>query len=257
LASLKSIRKFAKKFLAQDLPLHVLILNAGIMACPLSYTKGTIIATFAPLFVYTHVLMIKHCFKDGFEMQFGVNHLGHFLLANLLLDKIKRSSPARVVVLSSSGHTLGSICWDDINAKKSYSEWRRYGQSKLANILFARELQRQLDEEGAAVHVNCVHPGGVNTDLARHSGRFISVMAAVFFKTVEQGAATTIYAAIHPNTAQAKGVYFADCAESTTSKEACNMDDAKRLWQVSSEMVNLQSALKKCYKKQVKNESNV
>lgn len=116
--------------------------NAGVMASPKAMTK------------------------DGFEQQIGVNHMGHFLLTNLLLDLLKISAPSRIVVVSSLFHLYGRINKEDLNSEKSYWRWIAYGQSKLANILFTKELARQL--EGTSVTVNALHPGAVNTELARH-----------------------------------------------------------------------------------------
>ena len=104
--------------------------------------------------------------KDGFEQQIGVNHMGHFLLTNLLLDLLKISAPSRIVVVSSLFHLYGRINKEDLNSEKSYWKWIAYGQSKLANILFTKELARQL--EGTSVTVNALHPGAVNTELQRH-----------------------------------------------------------------------------------------
>lgn len=133
LASMDSIREFSRRFHSVENNLHILINNAGIMACPKALTK------------------------DGFEMQLGTNHLGHFLLTNLLLDLLKASAPSRVVVVSSCLHQIGRIKKDDLNSEKSYWKWTVYGQSKLANILFAKELARRL--QGTGVTVNALHPG--------------------------------------------------------------------------------------------------
>lgn len=141
LSSMESIRQFSKKFHELESKLHILICNAGIMACPRGMTK------------------------DGFEAQIGTNHMGHFLLTNLLLDLLKQSAPSRVVVVSSLFHWYGRIKKDDLNSEKSYNRWLAYGQSKLANILFTRELSKRL--EGTGVTANSLHPGGVNTELAR------------------------------------------------------------------------------------------
>ena len=141
LASLESIRDFSKKFHELEAQLHILINNAGVMGCPKALTK------------------------DGFEMQIGTNHMGHFLLTNLLLDLLKQSSPSRIIVLSSLFHWYGRINKEDLNSEKSYWKWAAYGQSKLANILFARELAKKL--AGTGVTVNCVHPGAVRTGLTR------------------------------------------------------------------------------------------
>jgi retinol dehydrogenase 12 len=141
LASMASIHEFSKKYHQLESQLHVLINNAGIMAVPKAMTK------------------------DGFEMQIGTNHLGHFLLTNLLLDLLKQSSPSRVVNVSSMFHWYGRINKDDLNSEKSYWRWLAYGQSKLANILFTRELSKRL--EGSGVTVNSLHPGAVKTELTR------------------------------------------------------------------------------------------
>jgi NAD(P)-dependent dehydrogenase (short-subunit alcohol dehydrogenase family) len=137
LSSLKSIHRFSQEFYDRENKLHILINNAGVMACPRSLTK------------------------DGFETQLGVNHLGHFLLTNLMLDALKAAAPSRVVVVSSSGHKLVSgINRDDLMSETSYSKIKAYGQSKLANILFAAELARRM--QGTGVTVNSCHPGMSN-----------------------------------------------------------------------------------------------
>jgi NAD(P)-dependent dehydrogenase (short-subunit alcohol dehydrogenase family) len=133
LTSMDSIREFAKNFQEIESRLHILVCNAGIMAVEKGKTK------------------------DGFEMQIGVNHLGHFLLTNLLLDLLKMSSPSRIVVVSSSLHKTGKINKEDLMSEKSYGRWSAYGQSKLANVLFAKELAKKLD--GTGVTVNSLHPG--------------------------------------------------------------------------------------------------
>lgn len=154
LASLKSVRSFAQSVLKEGMPIHTLILNAGVMALP--DRKQT---------------------EDGYEYQFGVNHLGHFLLANLLMDKLieggSAADPARVISLSSSAHQIPSqLLKGDLGDLQSYeySAWGAYGQSKLANVLFAYELDRRCRERGLPVVANAVHPGVVNTELARYMG---------------------------------------------------------------------------------------
>lgn len=146
LSSLESIRQFSKKFHEMETQLHILINNAGVMACPRALTK------------------------DGFEMQIGTNHMGHFLLTNLLLDLLKQSSPSRIVNVSSLFHWYGRINREDLNSEKSYWKWIAYGQSKLANILFTRELSKKL--EGSGVTANVLHPGAVRTGLTRDIGWF-------------------------------------------------------------------------------------
>lgn len=142
LNSLESVRTFANNFLNEESKLDILINNAGVMATPKLLTK------------------------DGYELQFGVNHLGHFLLTNLLLETLKKSAPSRIVVVTSSIYLFGSINKADLNSEKAYSKVGAYAQSKLANLLFTKELAAKL--EGTNVIVNCCHPGVVKTELGRH-----------------------------------------------------------------------------------------
>ena len=142
LASLQSVREFAAKILEEEARLDLLINNAGVMMCPYTLTD------------------------DGFELQFGVNHLAHFLLTNLLLERMKEAPDARIVNVSSLGHSLGKINFDDLKSERSYNSLTAYGQSKLANILFTRQLAKRM--EGTSVTAYALHPGGVRTELARH-----------------------------------------------------------------------------------------
>ena len=148
LASLDSVRKFAAKILEEEPHINILINNAGVMAIP----KRTLT-------------------QDGFEMQFATNHLGHFLLTNLLLDRIKEAPSARIVNVSSTAHHRGNIDLDNLNSEKSYTPWKAYGTSKLANILFTRSLAKQL--KGTGVTANVLHPGVISTELARHINPFL------------------------------------------------------------------------------------
>ncbi|XP_059667799.1 short-chain dehydrogenase TIC 32 B, chloroplastic-like [Cornus florida] len=225
LCSMKSIRAFADKFHALNLPLNVLINNAGVMFCPYQLSE------------------------DGIEMQFATNHLGHFLLTNLLLDKMKGTAKAtgiegRIVNLSSIAHLHtyeGGISFDKINDQRSYSDKKAYGQSKLANILHANELSRRLQEEGANITVNSVHPGLIMTNLMRHSAllmRVLKVFTCPMWKNVPQGAATTCYVALHPKLKGVTGKYFLDCNEYTPSKLATDEVLAKKLWDFSNKLVN-------------------
>ena len=142
LASLTSVRQFAARILKEEPQLDILINNAAVMVCPYMKTE------------------------DGFEMQFGVNHLGHFLLTNLLLDRLKEAPAARIVNVSSRGYTFGKINFEDLQSEQSYEPWSAYGRSKLANILFSRSLAKRL--EGTNVTINSLHPGMVRTELGRH-----------------------------------------------------------------------------------------
>ena len=143
LASLDSVRKFAAKILEEEPHIDILINNAGVMAIPKRMLT-----------------------QDGFEMQFGTNHLGHFLLTNLLLDRIKEAPSARIVNVSSKAHIRGNLDFDNLNSEKSYTPWLAYGNSKLANILFTRSLAKRL--EGTGVMTNSLHPGLIMTELSRH-----------------------------------------------------------------------------------------
>lgn len=147
LADMASIRAFSKKFHDLENHLSILINNAGVLS-PLSRTN------------------------DGFELNMGVNHLGHFLLTNLLLDLLKSSEPSRVIVISSSLHSVGSINREDFNSEKHFvGSWRAYGDSKLANLLFMRRLSKIL--EGTGVTVNALCPGPVNTDATKYLNVFM------------------------------------------------------------------------------------
>ncbi|GMP85415.1 hypothetical protein CsSME_00038580 [Camellia sinensis var. sinensis] len=199
--------------------------NAGVMFCPYQLSE------------------------DGIEMQFATNHLGHFLLTNLLLDKMKDTARAtgiegRIVNLSSIAHLHTyekGIQFDKINDQASYSDKKAYGQSKLANILHANELSRRLQEEGANITVNSVHPGLIMTNLMRHSFFLMSlfkVFTYLLWKNVPQGAATTCYVALHPKLKGVTGKYFLDCNEWPASKFATDEALAKKLWDFSNKLVN-------------------
>ncbi|XP_059296609.1 short-chain dehydrogenase TIC 32 B, chloroplastic-like [Lycium ferocissimum] len=225
LSSLKSVKAFADNFLALNLPLNILINNAGIMFCPFQLSK------------------------DGIEMQFATNHLGHFYLTKLLLDKMKETARAtgiegRIVNLSSVAHLIcppQGIQFNNINEKKSYQDKVAYGQSKLANLLHANELSRRLQEEGANITVNSVHPGLIMTNLMRHSAflmRILRVFTCFLWKNVPQGAATTCYVALHPSLKGVTGRYFVDCNEYKPSKLAQDEVLARNLWDFSNDLVN-------------------
>ncbi|XP_041353528.1 retinol dehydrogenase 13-like [Gigantopelta aegis] len=223
LASLASIRAFAKYINANESHLEVLINNAGIMGCPKSLTE------------------------DGFEMQLGVNHLGHFLLTNLLLDLLKKSAPSRIITVSSIAHKWGDIHFDDLNSVKHYDPRAAYEQSKLANVLFTIELAKRL--EGTGVTANCLHPGIVNTDLSRHmsisksvvSGGILSPLKWFIMKTPIQGAQTTLFLAIDPSVEKVSGKYFSDMHVKDIALQAKDEAAAKRLWAISEKWTRLSS----------------
>uniref|UniRef100_H3D810 Retinol dehydrogenase 12, like n=1 Tax=Tetraodon nigroviridis TaxID=99883 RepID=H3D810_TETNG len=216
LADSQSIREFAEAVNQGEPRLDILINNAGVMVCPYGKTA------------------------DGFEMQMGVNHLGHFLLTHLLLDLIKRSAPARIITVSSMAHAWSSIDLDDINSEKSYDKRRAYSQSKLANVLFTRSLAQRL--EGTGVTTYSLHPGVVQTDLWRHlSGpeQFLMRFAKPFSKNSVQGAQTTIYCAVEPSLEKESGGYYSDCAPASCSAAAKNDDLAQKLWELSCQLLSL------------------
>jgi NAD(P)-dependent dehydrogenase (short-subunit alcohol dehydrogenase family) len=217
LASLDSVREFAAGW---EGPIDILINNAGIMIPPLSRTA------------------------DGFEMQFGTNHLGHFALTNLLLPEVT----GRVVTVSSSAHRMGKIDFSDLNWEhKSYNAWRAYGQSKLANLLFTAELQRRLIDAGSDVEANAVHPGYAATNLQSHSeNRLMEVLMWIGNRVIAQddkvGALPTLYAAVAdiPGNSYAGPGGFMESRGAPKlcgrSDAATDMDAARRLWDVSEQL---------------------
>uniref|UniRef100_A0A3B3YWL1 Uncharacterized protein n=2 Tax=Poecilia mexicana TaxID=48701 RepID=A0A3B3YWL1_9TELE len=216
LSDTKSIRAFAQVINKEEKQVNILINNAGIMMCPYSKTV------------------------DGFEMQFGVNHLGHVLLTYLLLDLIKSSAPARIIVVASVAHTWTGLRLDDINSETSYDAIKAYGQSKLANVLFARSLAKRL--QGTGVSVFSLHPGVVQSDLWRHQHQCIQVAVnifRIFTKTTVEGAQTTIFCAVEQGLESQSGNYFSDCAAARCSRTAANDDLAQRLWEVSCDMLGI------------------
>ncbi|KAG8184742.1 hypothetical protein JTE90_019341 [Oedothorax gibbosus] len=219
LASFSSIRKFAQETLRTEPYIHLLINNAGVAGCPKSTTE------------------------EGFEMQFGVNHLGHFLLTKLLLDRIKASAPARIINVASVAHLLGKIDFNDINLDHNYQPLSAYGRSKLANILFTRELAKKL--KGTGVTTYCLHPGAVHTGLGQHLGSSIGQFighvyhgcSKVFFKSPKIGAQTTIYCAVEESLATESGLYYCDCTVIQPSARALDDNLAKKLWEVSESLI--------------------
>ncbi|KAM9839678.1 retinol dehydrogenase 12-like [Aulostomus maculatus] len=216
LSDTRSIRAFAERINKEEKQVNILINNAGIMMCPYSKTV------------------------DGFEMQLGVNHLGHFLLTYLLLDLIKWSVPARIIVVASVAHTWTGLRLDDINSDSSYDTMKAYGQSKLANVLFARSLAKHL--KGTGVSVFSLHPGVVQSDLWRHQHQCIQVAVKIFrifTKTTVEGAQTTIYCAVQPGLEGQSGGYFSDCAPASCSRMASDDDLAQKLWEISCNMLGI------------------
>ncbi|KAJ6643777.1 Retinol dehydrogenase 12 [Pseudolycoriella hygida] len=216
LTSFESIRKFVEDFKKCETKLHILINNAGVMA-----------------------IKNREMTTDGLEMQLGTNHFGHFLLTNLLLDIMKASAPARIINVSSMAHRPRKINRDDLQLEKSYSKWPAYCQSKLANILFTRELAKRL--RGTNVTANSLHPGVVRTELSRHLAivRFAALPLHAFTKTPKSGAQTSIMLAVDPNLEGVTGKYFADCAITKESSAAQCDETAAWLWDVSEKITGV------------------
>lgn len=170
---------------------------------------------------------------DGFELTFGVNHLAPFVLVRSLTALLRRSAPARVVVVASAAHRRGTVNFEDLQAEHRYGGWRAYSQSKLANVLFARELASRLPS--GEVTVNSLHPGVVATKLLLR-GIVPSWLARPFTVTPVEGARTSVYVASAPELEGVTGRYFAACREKEPSKEARDDEVARRLWSVSEEL---------------------
>ncbi|KAG7316218.1 hypothetical protein KOW79_019759 [Hemibagrus wyckioides] len=221
LTSLRSVREFCREIIQEEPKLDVLINNAGVFCCPYSKTE------------------------DGFEMQFGVNHLAHFLLTHLLTELMVRSAPSRILVVSSKLYKYGSIRFDDLNSERSYDPAFCYSQSKLANLLFTRELARRL--EGRGVTVNSLSPGLVRTNLGRHVRvplllkPLLFLVSWLFLKSPEEGAETPLYLACSPDVANVTGKFFSKCREEVLRSKATDDNAAKRLWDQSETMVGIQS----------------
>ncbi|KAM6341583.1 LOW QUALITY PROTEIN: polyprenol dehydrogenase [Podargus strigoides] len=223
LASMKSIRQFVQRFRAKNCPLHVLVNNAGVMLVPERKTE------------------------DGFEEHFGLNYLGHFLLTNLLLDTLKQSGThshnARIITVSSATHYVGKLHLNDLQSRCSYSPHGAYAQSKLALVLFTYRLQHLLTANGSHVTANIVDPGVVNTELYKHVFWVVKVAkwmtAWLFFKTPEEGASTSIYAAVSPEMEGAGGCYLYNEKRTKSADIAYDEELQRRLWTESCKMVGI------------------
>jgi NAD(P)-dependent dehydrogenase (short-subunit alcohol dehydrogenase family) len=232
LADLRSVRSCAEEILARFPVIDVLVNNAGIMAVPQGYTA------------------------QGCELQFGTNHIGHFLFTCLLVPALRRAKAARVVVLTSYAHRYGDVEFNDINYRsRPYDKWQAYGQSKTANALFAVALGRRLQKYG--ITANAVHPGAVKTDLSRAMNAEeldtrITNNTRVHWKTIAQGAATEVWAAVSPDLAGISGKYLEDCHIASMAKDAGQpgylayvLDEtaAEKLWDISEKIVGQRFAL--------------
>lgn len=236
LADPKSVETFVKSFLETGLQIDILINNAAVMACPKMPTS------------------------NGWDLQFAVNHIGHFILTKGLLPALQKSGNARVVTLSSTGHKLSGIRWNDLHFKDSYDKWESYGQSKTAASLLAVELDAQMKEKG--IRAFAVHPGGIFTPLQRHLEKEemialgwlgedgeISEMAKKGFKTPSQGSGTTLWCATSPDLEGMGGVYCENCDIASLQEEgpaarfsgvaewAVDTDEASKLWKRTEEIL--------------------
>ena len=229
LDSLKSVREFAEYLKEKHDSLDILINNAGVMACPHSFTQ------------------------DGFEMQFGTNHLGHFLLTGLLVPILTKGKNPRIVNVSSARHQASGVDFDDLAFEnRDYDKWLSYGQAKTANILHCLGLEKRLSSKG--IHAYSLHPGVIKTKLIRHLGEDdfekinkLVIEGKLIRKNLQEGAATQIYAATAPELEGKGGLYLSDCQIMTVSDEivgqhalrsfAFDTELAEKLWSVSENMV--------------------
>ncbi len=231
LNSLASVRSAAEQALTRWSKLHILINNAGVMATPYSHTE------------------------DGFETQFGTNHLGHFLFSRLLLPALRAAAPARVIMVSSVAHRRSDVHFEDLNyQERTYEKWEAYGQSKTANILFAVAWNQLHSPDG--ITANALHPGGIITGLQKFLPKeeqlamgWIDEQGKVnpLFKNIEQGAATSVWAAVASELNGIGGLYLEDCREALAfnsaqpyagySPYALDIERAEQLWKVSEDMV--------------------
>ena len=232
LADPVSVNHFVNEYKNADSSLDILINNAAVMACPQMPTK------------------------EGWDLQFAVNHIGHFILTKGLLSIMAKSSDARIVTLSSTGHKLSGIQWEDVHFDESYDKWKAYGQSKTAASLLAVEISNKMKNEGIKTY--SVHPGGIFTPLQRHLEKEemialgwlgedgeLSEMAAANFKSPTQGAATSLWCATSPILNNVSGVYCENCDVAVRQEDgpsaryvgvadwAVDTDEASKLWELT------------------------
>jgi NAD(P)-dependent dehydrogenase (short-subunit alcohol dehydrogenase family) len=216
LAHLDSVRGGAREFLDSGRPIHFLFNNAGVM------------------------LPDRRETRDGFEAHLGINHLGHFLFTTLLLDRVLESAPARIVNVSSDALHFASLSpeLDDLNwESRRFSGWRSYGDSKLMNLLFAKELNRRLESRGVVAHA--LHPGMVRTELARDQPWWMLIVGLLMWPAMKdpaRGAATSLYAATAPELADHGGGYFSNCRPAREGPLAGNRELAELLWERSEDL---------------------
>ncbi len=216
LSAQAAIRQLVQDFKGQYQQLHVLVNNAGGFFLNRAETV------------------------DKLEYTFAFNHLGYFLLTNLLLDVLKASAPARIVNVSSNAQNGAKIHFDNLQLEHGYAGMKAYGQSKVANVMFTYELARRL--AGTGVTANVLHPGVIRTGFGKNNGpiyNFFYGLVSPFLKSPEQGAATSIYLASSPEVEGVTGKYFIDKKPVNSSQVSYDQDAAKRLWQVSAQLTGL------------------
>ena len=217
LSSQKEIKRAANEFKSLNIPLHILLNNAGLINME---RKETV---------------------DGFEEVFALNHLAYYSLTQLLLDNIKNGSPSRIVNVSSGAHAfVKGFNFDDVQSLSSYKPFQVYGYSKLANILFTKKLASLLKDEN--VSVNCLHPGVVGTAFGQNNGSLQKVLffiAKPFIRSPEKGAESSVYLCSSPEVSNTTGEYFYNCKIEKTTKWARSEEDADRLWLLSRELTGI------------------
>jgi NAD(P)-dependent dehydrogenase (short-subunit alcohol dehydrogenase family) len=230
LSDLGSGRQFADSFLTRFSSLSLLINNAGVMGVPYAKTK------------------------DGFELQFGTNHLGHFALTGLLLPALLKDGQARIVTVSSGAHLNAQLDFDDLQSEQGYRRWRAYGRSKLANLLFSYELQRRLEASGVKTISAASHPGWAATSLAtksvgarhQHLGKIVQGLFNVGAQSAARGALPTLYAATEPSVQGGEfigpigmGGMRGYPGRARSSDRSHNTEDARRLWSISERLTGV------------------
>ena len=219
LGSQADVRRVAAEFLSTDRPLHVLWNNAGL------------------------INLSRETTTDGLEMTLAVNHLGHFLLTSLLLDRLRQAPDARVVTTASDGYRFGGyLDFDDLQSESEYGAFRVYGRSKLANILFTMELARREEKHG--ITANCFHPGFVASDLSKNNGwwaRTLMTALTPFARSPLKGAKTGLYLCTSPDVADVTGSYFVDGRVRSIGSKNQRPGDAEKLWQASLALTGLSS----------------
>ena len=218
LSSQSEVKKAAEEFLSLNKPLHILLNNAGIMN---TSRRETV---------------------DGLEEVFSVNHLAYYTLTLLLMDKLIASGPGRIVNVASGAHMfIKEINFEDLQSEKEYKTMHVYGQSKLANILFTRELSNKV--QGKGITVNCLHPGFVNTGIGSNNspilGRILMALARPFSRKTDKGAETSIFLCTSPEVEGLSGEYYVDCEVSKISGPAKSKDNAEKLWNISSKLTGI------------------